>query len=160
MVYVAADVAFFAGWEVIHDMLPCELFDIIMDAIIETSVVYPEFVTGNHFTENSKLSLAEFGFFFIFREGKTLQRDIENYMSNFKTDIEPVSKQYLSHVRNFIKSEYFKSINRKFLCNIGYLPNNNDFGTYKGFFLYGCDGSVRNYLIFCRYMKNSILKIH
>ena len=32
-----------------------------------------KYVIGNHFTENSELSLAEFAFFFIFREGKTLQ---------------------------------------------------------------------------------------
>ena len=52
-----------------------------MDTINETSVVCPEFVIGNHFTDKSKMSLADFGFFFNFRKGKTLQRDIEDYMS-------------------------------------------------------------------------------
>ena len=43
--------------------LPQELFDIINDTINETSVVCPEFVIGNHFTDKSKMSLADFGFF-------------------------------------------------------------------------------------------------
>ena len=60
------------------------------------------------------MSLADFGFFFTFRNGKTLKSDIENYMSNFKMDISPFSKQYLSKQRMFIKPEYFKSLNRNF----------------------------------------------
>ena len=74
-----------------------------------------------------------------YRNGKTLQSDIENYMSNFKMDISPFSKQYLSKQRMFIKPEYFKSLNRNFLCNIDYSIHNPSFKTYKGFFLLGCE---------------------
>ena len=49
-----------------HDELPRELFDIIVDTVEETSVVCPEFVIGNHFTTNSKMSLADFWFFLFF----------------------------------------------------------------------------------------------
>ena len=125
----------------VNNELHCELFDVINDTINETSVVCPEYVIGNHFTSNSQMSLADFGFFFTFRNGKTLQSDIENYMSNFKMDISPFSKQYLSKQRMFIKPEYFKSLNRNFLCNIDYSIHNPSFKTYKGFFLLGCDGS-------------------
>ena len=124
-----------------NDELPCELTDVIKDTITETAVVCPEYVIGNHFTENSELSLAEFAFFFIFREGKTLQSDIEMFMSNFKTDVEPFSRQYLSYIRNLIQPKLFKDINHNFLCNINYSPYTPGFNTYKGFFLYGCDGS-------------------
>ena len=115
----------------VNNELPCELFDVINDTINETSVVCPEYVIGNHFTSNSQMSLADFGFFFTFRNGKTLQSDIENYMSNFKMDISPFSKQYLSKQRMFIKPEYFKSLNRNFLCNIDYSIHNPSFKTYK-----------------------------
>ncbi len=125
----------------VNNELPCELFDVINDTINETSVVCPEYVIGNHFTSNSQMSLADFGFFFTFRNGKTLQSDIENYMSNFKMSIDSFSKQYLSKQRMFIKPEYFKSLNRNFLCNIDYSIHNPSFKTYKGFFLLGCDGS-------------------
>ena len=121
--------------------LPCGLFDVINDTINETSVVCPEFVIGNHFTDNSQMSLADFGFFFTFRNGKTLQSDIENYMSNFKMGIDPFSKQNLSKQRMFIKPEYFKSLNRKFLRNIDYSINNDSLKKYKGFFLLAGDGS-------------------
>ena len=64
------------------------------------------------------------------------------FMSNFKTDVEPFSRQYLSYIRNLIQPKLFKDINHNFLCNI------NIFSIilqvlihYKGFFLYGCDGS-------------------
>lgn len=76
----------------IHDELPPVLFDVVVDTINETSVVCPEFVIGNHFTDNSKMSLSDFGFFFSFRNGKTIQSDIEYYMSNFKMGVDPFSK--------------------------------------------------------------------
>ena len=79
----------------VRNELPWELFDVINDTINKTSVVCPEYVIGNHFTSNSQMSLADFGCFFTFRNGKTLQSDIENYMSNFKMGIDPFSKQYL-----------------------------------------------------------------
>ena len=125
----------------IHNELPPELFDIVVDTIEETSIVCPEFVIGNHFTDNSQMSLADFGFFFSFRNGKTLQSDIEYYMSNFKMGINPFSKQYISKQRMFILPEYFKCISRNFLVNIDYSINNAYLKTFKGFFLIGGDGS-------------------
>ena len=125
----------------IHDELPSELFDIVVDTINETSVVCPEFVIGNHFRDNSKMSLADFGFFLSFRNGKIIQSDIEYYMSNFKIGIDPFSKQYISKQRMFILPEYFKSINHNFLANIDYSIDNSNLNTFKGFFLIGGDGS-------------------
>ena len=101
----------------------------------------PEFVIGNHFTDNSKMSLADFGFFFTFRNGKTIQSDIENYMSNFKIDVNPFSRQYISKQRMFIKPEYFKCLSRNFLSNINYSPDTHCLNTYKGLFLLAGDGS-------------------
>ena len=99
----------------INRELPPELFDIVVNTIEETSVVCPEFVIGNHFTSKSNLSLADFGFFLSFRNGKTLQNDIEFYMSNFKMGVSPFSRQYISNQRMFILPEYFKCVNRNFL---------------------------------------------
>ena len=143
----------------IHDDLPPELFDVVVDTINETSVVCPEFVIGNHFTDNSKMSLADFGFLFSFRNGKTLQSDIEYYMSNFKMGVDPFSRQHISKQRMFILPEYFKRINRNFLANIDYSINNPNLNTFKGFFLIGGDGSMRNCPIFPKFVKNSMSKI-
>ena len=96
---------------------------------------------GNHFTDNSQMSLADYGFFFTFREGKTIQSDIENYMSNFKMGVDPFSRQNICSQRMFIKPEYFKALSREFLCQIDYTINNPIFKTYKSFFLYAIDGS-------------------
>ena len=125
----------------IDQELPPELFDIVVDTIEETSVVCPEFVIGNHFTDNSNLSLSEFGFFLFFRNGKTIQSDIEFYMSNFKIGISPFSRQYISKQRMFILLEYFKCVNRNFLSNIDYSIDNAYLKTFKGFFLIAGDGS-------------------
>ena len=125
----------------IHDEVPCELFNVINKTIYETSVVCPEFVIGNHFTDNSKMSLADFGFFFTFRNGKTNQSDIENYMSNFKMGINPFSRQYISKQRMFIKPIYFKCLSSNFMLNINYAQDNAYLNTFKGFLLFGCDGS-------------------
>ena len=46
--------------------LPQELFDIINDTINETSVVCPEFVIGNHFTDKSKNELSRVWVFLHF----------------------------------------------------------------------------------------------
>ena len=125
----------------VHDELPESVIDLVKETVYETSIVCPEYVIGNHFTDKSNMSLADFGFFFLFRENKTIQSDIENFMSNFKTDIDAFSKQYISKQRMFIKPEYFKALSREFLFQIDYTSNNPFFKTYKGFFLYAVDGS-------------------
>ena len=124
-----------------NNELPQELFDIINDTINETSVVCPEFVIGNHFTDKSEMSLSDFGFFFTFRKGKTLQRDIEDYMSNFKIGVDPFSRQFISEQRMFILPEYFKSLNRNLLAKLDYSPDNPYLETFKGYFLIAGDGS-------------------
>ena len=119
-----------------HEEIPYDVVDIIKETIYETSIVCPEYVIGNHFTDNSQMSLADYGFFFTFREGKTIQSDIENYMSNFKMGVDPFSRQNICSQRMFIKPEDFKSLSREFLCQIDYTINNPIFKTYKSFFLY------------------------
>ena len=121
--------------------MPCELFDVVNKTFYETSVVCPEFVIGNHFTDNSQMSLADFGFFFTFRNGKTIQSDIENYMSNFKLGIDPFSRQYISKQRMFIQLEYFKCLSHNSIVNINYSPYNGYLKTFKGLFLLSGDGS-------------------
>ena len=83
------------------------------------------------------MSLADFGFFFTFRNGKTIQSDIENYMSNFKLGIDPFSRQYVSKQRMFIQPEYFKCLSRNFIVNINYSPYNGYLKTFKGLFFIG-----------------------
>ena len=83
-----------------HEEIPYDVVDIIKETIYETSIVCPEYVIGNHFTDNSQMSLADYGFFFTFREGKTIQSDIENYMSNFKMGVDPFSRQNIMQSKN------------------------------------------------------------
>ena len=144
----------------INKNLPLELFNVINDTINETSVVCPELVIGDHFTENSQMSLADYGFFLSFRNGKTLQSDIEDYMSNFKIGIEPFSKQHISKQRMFIKPEYFKRLSRNFLCNIDYSIDNTYLKTFKGFFLLAGDGSDEKLPDFQKSAKNLIFITH
>lgn len=58
------------------------IFDQIHETLKETAVPCHEYVIGNHFRSNAKMSLYNYANFFCFREGKTLQADIENYMIN------------------------------------------------------------------------------
>ena len=66
------------------------------------------------------MSLAEYGLFFTFREGKSIQSDIECFMSNFKMSENGLSRQNISKQRMFIKPEYFKNLNREFILRIDY----------------------------------------
>ena len=62
-----------------------------MDTINETSVVCPEFVIGNHFTDKSKNELSRVWFFLLLLEKvKHYRENIEDYMSNFKIGVEPL----------------------------------------------------------------------
>ena len=83
-----------------HDEVPHDVSNLIMDTFYETSVVCPEYVIGNHFTDNSEMSLAEYGLFFTFREGKSIQSDIEKFMSDFK-----MSETGIELDRNIFKAE-------------------------------------------------------
>ena len=55
------------------------MFNQIVDAIHETAIPKYKYVIGNHFTEQSQLSLEDFTTFLCFREGRTLQSDIESF---------------------------------------------------------------------------------
>lgn len=72
MVFAISD--FDLDFDNVKNELPFELFDVINNTINETSVVCPEFVIGNHFTNNSQMSLADFGFFFTFRKWKNITK--------------------------------------------------------------------------------------
>ena len=58
-------------------------FDHVLDAINDVTQKSEKYVIGNHFTEQSSLSLADWATFLSFKEDKTLQSDIENYISNY-----------------------------------------------------------------------------
>ena len=119
--------------------MPHDISNIIMDTFYETSVVCHEYVIGNYFTPNSEMSLAEYGLFFTFREGKSIQSDIENFISDFKTNKIGLSIQNISKQRMFIKPEYFQSLNREFICRIDYNILNLFYRSYKGFFVYAIE---------------------
>ena len=97
----------------LNDSLYYEFVNLLKDTIYETSIVYSEYVMGNHFTDRSQMSLANFRFFFTFREGKTLQSDIEALMSNFKPDILgnykegklPLAQQHLNTIEHLINPQ-------------------------------------------------------
>ena len=92
---------------------------------------------------NSEMSLAEYGLFFTFREGKSIQSDIECFMSDFKmSETEIELDRYISKQRNvYVKPEYFKNLNREFILRIDYNILNPFYKTYNGFFVYAIDGS-------------------
>ena len=56
------------------------MFNQIVDAIHETAMPKYKYVIGNHFTEQSQLSLEDFSTFLCFKEGRTLQSDIESFL--------------------------------------------------------------------------------
>ena len=117
------------------------IFDQIHETLKETAVPCPEYVIGNHFGSNAKMSLYDHANFFCFREGKTLQADIENYMINYKKGIDPISRQAVSKQRQFIKPEFFKVINRNYLSKIKYDNGNSLINRHKGFLYVAGDGS-------------------
>ena len=50
-------------------------FDHVLDAINDVTEKSEKYVIGNHFTEQSSLSLADWATFLSFKEDKTLQSD-------------------------------------------------------------------------------------
>ena len=104
----------------INQELPPELFDIVVNTIEETSVVCPEFVIGNHFTDKSKLSLSDWGFFLFFKNDKTLQSDIEALNTcNNKIDTLTKKLQILENCKNlYDKIKTFEKWCNHFFRNI------------------------------------------
>ena len=116
-------------------------FDYVLDAINEVTQNSEEYVIGKHFTDQSSLSLADWATFLSFKEDKTLQSDIENYITKYKPDLDILSKQFISSQRTYIKPVLFQDISKKYLELIDYKNDNRTFKTFKGFRLCSGDGS-------------------
>ena len=116
-------------------------FDHVLDAINSVTQNLEKYVIGNHFTEQSSLTLADWATFLSFKEDKTLQSDIENYISKYRPELDIPSKQYVSFQRTYIKPVLFQDISKKYLELINYKDDNQTFKTFKGFRLCACDGS-------------------
>lgn len=116
-------------------------FDHVLDAINEIVQNSEEYVIGKHFTEQSSLSLADWATFLSFKEDKTLQSDIENYITKYKPYLDIPSKQFISSQRTYIKPVLFQDISKRYLELIDYKNDNRTFKTFKGFRLCSGDGS-------------------
>ena len=116
-------------------------FDHVLDAIHDVCQDSGKYVIGNHFTEQSSMSLADWATFLSFKEDKTLQSDIEDYITKYRPEIEIPSKQFISSQRTFIKPFLFQDISKKYLELIDYKTDNQTFKTFKGFRLCAGDGS-------------------
>ena len=116
-------------------------FDHVLDAINSVTQNTEKYVIGNHFTDQSSLSLADWATFLSFKEDKTLQSDIENYITLYKPEIDIPSKQFVSSQRTYIKPVLFQDISKKYLELIDYKTDNQTFKTFKGFRLIAGDGS-------------------
>lgn len=115
--------------------------DYVLDAIHDVSKDKEKYIVGNHFTDQSSLSLDDWAVFFSFKEDKTLQYDIENYITNYKPEVDILSKQFVSFQRTFIKPDLFQDISKRYLELIDYKYDNQTFKTFKGFILCAGDGS-------------------
>ena len=68
-------------------------------------------------------------------------RKYDKIEDDFINNLETITRQALSKQRVFINPLVFKEISKEYLRLIGYNRNNNFFKEYKGFRLYGGDGS-------------------
>ncbi len=116
-------------------------FDHVLDAINSVTQNSEKYVIGNHFTEQSSLSLADWATFLSFKEDKTLQSDIEDYITKYKPELDIPSKQFVSSQRTYIEPILFQDISKKYLELIDYKTDNRTFKTFKGFRLIAGDGS-------------------
>ena len=102
-----------------------------------------KFVIGeNKFIRESKFSFKDYVTFFCFNKGTSNQADLEDFIEdNFTQEIEEITRQTLSKQRTYINPTIFKEINEEYLRLINYNTNNSFFNEYKGFRLFGGDGS-------------------
>ncbi|MBQ2613650.1 MAG: IS4 family transposase [Methanobrevibacter sp.] len=102
-----------------------------------------KYVIGeNKFTRNSKFSFKDYVTFLCFNKGTSNQADLEDFVEdNFTTDIQQITRQALSKQRTYIHPIVFKEISKQYLLEINYHKNYDFFKTYKGFRLFGGDGS-------------------
>lgn len=96
----------------------------------------------NRFTRESKFSFKDYVTFFCVNKGTSNQADLEDFIEDdFTNNLETITRQALSKQRVFINPQIFKEISKEYLRLIGYNRNNHFFKEYKGFRLYGGDGS-------------------
>uniref|UniRef100_UPI0026100C02 transposase n=1 Tax=uncultured Methanobrevibacter sp. TaxID=253161 RepID=UPI0026100C02 len=102
-----------------------------------------KYVIGeNKFTRNSKFSFKDYVIFLCFNKGTSNQADLEDFVEdNFTTDIQQITRQAFSKQRTYIHPIVFKEISKQYLLEINYHKNYDFFKTYKGFRLFGGDGS-------------------
>lgn len=75
-------------------------------------------------------------------KGTSNQADLEDFIEDdYTNNLETITRQALSKQRVFINPLVFKEISKEYLRLIGYNRNNYFFKEYKGFRLYGGDGS-------------------
>ena len=78
-------------------------FNHVLDAINSVTQNLEKYVIGNHFTGQNSLNLADQATFFSFKKYKILQSDIENYITNYKPELDIPIKQFVSYKRTYIK---------------------------------------------------------
>ena len=102
-----------------------------------------KYVIGeNKFTRNSKFSFKDYVTFLCFNKGTSNQADLEDFIEdNSTTDIQQITRQAFSKQRTYIHPIVFKEISKQYLLEINYHKNYDFFKTYKGFRLFGGDGS-------------------
>ena len=99
-------------------------------------------INENKFTRESKFSFKDYVTFFCFNKGTSNQADLEDFIEdNFTTEIEQITRQALSKQRTYINPLIFKQISKEYLFEINYMKNYDFFKDYKGFRLFGGDGS-------------------
>ena len=99
-------------------------------------------IDENRFTRDSKFSFKDYVTFFCVNKGTSNQADLEDFIEDdFTNNLETITRQALSKQRVFINPIVFKEISKEYLRLIGYNRNNHFFNEYKGFRLYGGDGS-------------------
>ena len=116
-------------------------FDHVLDAINFVTQNSEKYVIGNHFTDQSSMSLADWALFLSFKEDKTLQSDMEDFIIKYYPELDIPSKQFVSYQRSFIRPFLFRDISKKYLELIDYKTDNQTFKTFKGFRLCAGDGS-------------------
>ena len=102
-----------------------------------------KYVLGeNKFIRDSKFSFKDYVTFLCFNKGTSNQADLEDFIEdNFTTDIQQITRQAFSKQRTFINPLVFKEISKQYLLEINYHKNYDFFKSYKGFRLFGGDGS-------------------
>jgi len=115
-------------------------FKSAIDNIVKTASFFV--IDEKRFTRDSKFSFKDYVTFFCVNKGTSNQADLEDFIEDdFTNNLETITRQALSKQRVFINPLVFKEISKEYLRLIGYNRNNHFFKEYKGFRLYGGDGS-------------------